>query len=176
MGWGTRHASRNGLSRSDTILGDRYAGRVQPRYVWHDLAQVWQTPQVGEQAVAQMVSMPAEALARGYEGLGMTAAIARKVAAAANGDMGRGNPGAIQIGRATDQSRSRGRLAAGSRQTWPRVNCDRRPLLRRGDARAPMCRTRRREHCCFGRGGHWRMCQQPKQGADAINSFLAKLN
>ncbi|MCP1909738.1 alpha/beta fold hydrolase [Bradyrhizobium elkanii] len=25
-------------------------------------------------------------------------------------------------------------------------------------------------------GSHWWMCQQPKQGADAINSFLAKLH
>ena len=24
--------------------------------------------------------------------------------------------------------------------------------------------------------GHWWMCQQPKQGADAINAFLANLN
>jgi pimeloyl-ACP methyl ester carboxylesterase len=24
--------------------------------------------------------------------------------------------------------------------------------------------------------GHWWMCQQPKQGADAINAFLASLN
>jgi len=24
--------------------------------------------------------------------------------------------------------------------------------------------------------GHWWMCQQPKQGAEAINAFLAKLN
>ena len=24
--------------------------------------------------------------------------------------------------------------------------------------------------------GHWWMCQQPKQGADAINAFLAKLS
>ncbi len=36
-----------------------FLGAFDPDCVWHDLAQVWQTPQVGEQAVAQMISMPA---------------------------------------------------------------------------------------------------------------------
>ncbi len=52
-------------------------GAFDPDYVWHDLAQVWQTPQVGEQAVAQMISMPANALAQRYESLGMTARFGR---------------------------------------------------------------------------------------------------
>ncbi|MGY3387913.1 hypothetical protein ACVWW6_000504 [Bradyrhizobium sp. USDA 3311] len=36
-------------------------GAFDPDYVWHDLALDWQTPQVGEQTVAQMVNTPTEA-------------------------------------------------------------------------------------------------------------------
>ena len=64
-------------------------GILDADYVWHDLAQAWQTPEIGEQAIAQMVSMSAEARAKWYESLGMTSAIAEKVVAGANADMGK---------------------------------------------------------------------------------------
>ena len=59
-------------------------GCFNPNYVWHEMAQAWQTADVGEQAVAQMLSLPAEDRAQRYESLGMTLAIARKVTAGAN--------------------------------------------------------------------------------------------
>ncbi|MCA6104039.1 alpha/beta fold hydrolase [Bradyrhizobium australafricanum] len=147
--WGGGHVMRVAMDYPALIRSwaTDMLGAFDPDYVWHDLAQVWQTPQVGEQAVAQMVSMPAEALARGYEGLGMTAAIARKVAAAANGDMGRA---ILALYRSAVQPIIRD-LGAGLPRAAAKPGL-RRPLLRRGDAHAPMCRTRRREHCCFGRG------------------------
>ena len=35
------------------------AGAADPAYVWHDMAQVWQTPGEGEAFVDAMMSMPA---------------------------------------------------------------------------------------------------------------------
>ena len=35
------------------------AGAADPEYVWHDMAQVWQTPGDGEAFVEAMMSMPA---------------------------------------------------------------------------------------------------------------------
>ena len=52
-----------------------------------------------------------------------------------------------------------------------------RAQLALGDARAPFCRARRGERVAVLEGaGHWWMCQQPKQAADAITAFLANLN
>ena len=34
------------------------AGCADPEYVWHDMAQVWQTPGAGEEAVEGMAAMP----------------------------------------------------------------------------------------------------------------------
>jgi pimeloyl-ACP methyl ester carboxylesterase len=89
--WGGGHVIRIAMDYPDLIRSWAIdiLGAFDPEYVWHDLAQVWQTPQVGEQAAAQMTSMPAEARAQRFESLGMTAAIALKVAAAANEEMGR---------------------------------------------------------------------------------------
>jgi pimeloyl-ACP methyl ester carboxylesterase len=58
------------------------AGLVHPDYVWHDLAQAWQTPDVGEQAVAGMFGLPLEQRVATCTSFGMPPGVARKVAAA----------------------------------------------------------------------------------------------
>ena len=52
-------------------------GPVDAEYVWHDLAQQWQTPEVGE---AVMAAMTEQALADGLPAAGVPADIAREVA------------------------------------------------------------------------------------------------
>jgi len=89
--WGGGHVIRIAIERPDLIRSwaSDILGCFDPDYVWHDMARAWQTPDVGEQAVVQMLGLPAEARAQRYESLGMTSAIARRVAAAANKEMGR---------------------------------------------------------------------------------------
>lgn len=65
-------------------MDGRCFGHLRRGLRLHDLAQAWQTAEIGEQAVAQMVSMPADARAKRYESLGMTSGIAQKVAAGAD--------------------------------------------------------------------------------------------
>ena len=145
-------------------------------YVWHDMAQAWQTPDIGEQAVAQMLSLPAEARAQRYESLGMTSAIAQKVAAGANRDMGRA---ILAVYRSAAQPVMRD-LGAG----LPRAAA--KPGLALIATEDSYCGGETLARCSAERAGakvavlkeagHWWMCQQPKQVADAINAFLAKLN
>src|SRR5262249_8557515 len=52
-------------------------GPVDVEYVWHDLAQQWQTPEVGE---AVMEAMTEQALAEGLPAAGVPPDIAREVA------------------------------------------------------------------------------------------------
>ena len=66
------------------------AGLIHPDYQWHDMAQVWQTPGAGEEAVAAMAALPTDERQAMYEGLGLTPDIARDLAEAAAGpEMGR---------------------------------------------------------------------------------------
>jgi pimeloyl-ACP methyl ester carboxylesterase len=123
-----------------------------------------------------MLSMPAEALAERYESLGMTSAIAQKVAAGANKDLGRA---ILAVYRSAAQPVMRN-LGAG---------------LPRAAAKPGLALIATEDHYCGGEtlarrsaeragakvavlegAGHWWMCEQPKQGADAINAFLASLN
>ena len=84
--WGGGHVVRIAMERPELIRSwaSDILGCFDADYVWHDMAQAWQTADIGEQAIAQMASAPAEARVQRYESLGVTPAIARKVVAGAN--------------------------------------------------------------------------------------------
>ena len=48
------------------------AGLLDPDYVWHDLAQIWQAPGDGEAYFEGVLSQPPEVVAPLYEGAGVT--------------------------------------------------------------------------------------------------------
>jgi pimeloyl-ACP methyl ester carboxylesterase len=64
-------------------------GLFHPDYVWHDAAQVWQTPGAGEESFAQMLAMPDEALVAVFESIGIPAAAGAQIAAAIDEEMAR---------------------------------------------------------------------------------------
>ena len=76
--WGSLLVQRVVSIRPDLVrtwaCGD---GPVDAEYVWHDLAQQWQTPGVGE---AVMEAMTEQALAEGLPAAGVPPEIAREVA------------------------------------------------------------------------------------------------
>jgi len=143
--------------------------------VWHDMAQVWQKPNVGEQAIAQMISTPiADRVAR-YESLGVTATIAGKVTAAMNAEMGRAilalyrsaaQPALRDLGESLSRAAAKPGLALIATDDH---YCGGETMARRSAERAGA------KIAVLNGAGHWWMCQQPKQGADAINAFVADL-
>jgi len=140
------------------------------------MARSWQTANVGEQAVAQMLGLPAEARAQLYESLGMTSAIAQKVAAGANSDMGRAilalyrsasQPAMRDLGAGLPRAAAKPGLALiATEDSYSGGETLARRSAERAGAKVVVLQG----------AGHWWMCQQPKQGAEAINAFLAKLN
>jgi len=176
--WGGGHVMRIAMDYPDLIRSWTIdiLGAFDADYVWHEMAQVWQTPQVGEQAVAQMTSAPKEARAQRYQSLGMTSAIAQKVAAGANEDMGKAilalyrsaaQPVMRDFGTELPRAAAKPGLALIATEDH---YCGGETLARR-------CAERAGANVAVLQGaGHWWMCQQPKQAADAINAFLAKLN
>jgi pimeloyl-ACP methyl ester carboxylesterase len=150
-------------------------GAFDEEYVWHDLAQVWQTPNAGEQALAQMASMPAEARAERYESLGMTPEIARKVVAGADVDLGKAilalyrsaaQPVMRNLGTGLPRAAAKPGLALIATED---PYCGGETLARRSAERANA------KVATLEGAGHWWMCQKPRQGAEAINAFLASL-
>ena len=176
--WGGGHVMRIAMDFPDLIRSwtSDILGAFDQEYVWHDLAQVWQTPNVGEQAVAQMASMPTEARAERYESLGMSSEIARKVVAGANADLGNAilalyrsaaQPVMRDLGTGLPRAAAKPGLALIATED---SYCGGETLARRSAERAGA------KVAVLEGAGHWWMCQRPKQGADAINAFLANLN
>ncbi len=88
--WGAGHvygvlAERPDLLRSWAADS---AGLIHRDYVWHDAAQAWQTPGVGEQAVAAMFGMPPEQRAATWASLGIRDDVAKVIAAEQDDAMG----------------------------------------------------------------------------------------
>jgi pimeloyl-ACP methyl ester carboxylesterase len=59
-------------------------GLFHPDYVWHDFAQIWQTPGAGEEFFAQTMATPAEDRIAGYEAIGIPRATGTQLVAASD--------------------------------------------------------------------------------------------
>jgi pimeloyl-ACP methyl ester carboxylesterase len=89
--WGAGHVY-GALARRPDLLrtwAADCAGLLHRDYVWHDAAQAWQTPDIGEQVVAMMTGVSHEDKLAMFAGFGLPSDIAEDLADAANDDMGR---------------------------------------------------------------------------------------
>jgi pimeloyl-ACP methyl ester carboxylesterase len=89
--WGAGHVYGALSRRSDLVrtwTGD-IAGVLHSDYVWHDMAQAWQTPEVGEQVIAGMTTGSLEDKLALFVGLGLPDDIAAELAAGFDDEMGR---------------------------------------------------------------------------------------
>jgi pimeloyl-ACP methyl ester carboxylesterase len=89
--WGAGHvygalARRPDLVRTWTA---DIAGVLHTDYVWHDMAQAWQTPGMGEDVVAGLTSSSLADRTALFVGLGLPDDIASELAAALDDEMGR---------------------------------------------------------------------------------------
>ena len=89
--WGAGHvygalSRRPDLAR--TWTGD-IAGILHTDYTWHDMAQAWQTPDIGEQVVAGMTEASDDDKLALFVGLGLPDDIAPALAAGLDAEMGR---------------------------------------------------------------------------------------
>ena len=89
--WGACHVFGVLAERPDLVRtwAADCVGLVAPDYEWHDMAQLWQTPEVGEQALAAMLEPPLSDRVELFVGLGVPAGTATALAEAADATMGR---------------------------------------------------------------------------------------
>jgi len=175
--WGGGHVFRLVMEEPDLVRSWAMdiAGCFDPSYTWHDFAQVWQTPGAGEEAIKQMLSTPVEARAQQYASLGMTADVARRVAEAANEDMGRAIL-ALYRSAAQPKMAEWGGDAARAAARPGLVIVPTEDHFTGGPEAAKRTAARAGAQVAVLDGlGHWWMCQDPQAGAAALNAFYAAL-
>ena len=161
--WGGGHVLRIAMEQPDLVRSwiSDVIGTCDPDYVWHDMAQGWQTPGVGEQMVADMIATPVDDVAKQFEDFGMSANVARKVAAGVNEEMGRALL-ALYRSAAQPALKERGaHLGNASRKPGlALIPTD--DVFTGGEAMARRSAERAKAEVAVLDGlGHWWMCQDP---------------
>ncbi len=101
--WGGGHVVNVVMHRPELVRSwaSDAVGLFDADYVWHDLAQVWQTPGDGEQLVDTMLGGTVEDRAEQMASLGIPMDIATSIAAAQGPEMGRAILLAVPLGAPT---------------------------------------------------------------------------
>ena len=176
--WGGGHVLNVVMHRPELVRSwvSDVVGLFDPDYVWHELAQVWQTPGDGEQLVDTMMGAPLKEQAERLTGLGVTPAVAAKLAAGGGEDMGRAilllyrsarQPAMAEAGRNLEKAAARPGLALLATEDHY-VGSEE---IRRRAAERAGARTEVLEGL-----GHWWMVQDPGLGAAVLARFWDSLN
>jgi pimeloyl-ACP methyl ester carboxylesterase len=174
--WGGGHVARVAIERPDLIRSWAIdiGGCLAPDYVWHDLAQVWQTPGAGESAIAGMLATTVTNRAAQYEALGMTPDVAEAVAAAADEAMGRcilalyrsaAQPAMALLGEQLGQAAARpGLIIIPTEDGYTGGEHRARWAAEKAGANVAV----------LPRLGHWWMLQDPRAGANVLREFWSR--
>ncbi len=176
--WGGGHVINVVMHRPESVRSwaSDTLGIFDPDYVWHDLAQIWQTPGQGGQPVDTMLGGTLEDRAGGLVDVGIPSGIATSLAAAQGPEMGRAilllyrsarQPGMAEAGRALGNAAARPGLSIlATEDTY--VGSD---AMRRRAAETAAAQTEVPDG-----NGHWWMMQDPARGAAALVRFWETLD
>ncbi len=149
-------------------------GLFDPDYVWHDLAQVWQTPGAGEKLVADMLGGTLDERAERMAALGISRPVAEQLATAQGPEMGRAilalyrstvQPAMAELGRNLPAAAQRPGLAIiGTEDHFVGSQEMRQRSAARAGAQTEV----------FDGLGHWWMDQDPARVAPVLTAFWAR--
>jgi pimeloyl-ACP methyl ester carboxylesterase len=176
--WGGGHVMTVVMHRPELVRSwaSDAVGLFDPDYVWHDLAQVWQTDGDGEQLVDTMLGGTIESRAEQLSTLGIPLDIATSIAADQGPEMGRAilslyrsaaQPAMAEAGRALENAAARPGLSLLATED-PYIGPDdhrRRAADRAGASTAVLDGL-----------GHWWMVEDPARGAEALTRFWETLD
>jgi pimeloyl-ACP methyl ester carboxylesterase len=150
-------------------------GLFHPDYVWHDFAQIWQTPGAGEEFFEQTQAQPVADRIAMYESIGIPADIGARLVEAADAEMGRcvlalyrsaAQPAMIEWGKHLDPASAIPGLA---------IIAPDDPFVRSTDL-APLVAQQLGARQVELKGqGHWWMLGDPALGAKVLTDFWASL-
>lgn len=151
-------------------------GLFHADYVWHDFAQIWQTPGAGEEYFEQNLNTPPEDQIAQYEAIGIPRATGEQLVASSSEEMGRcilalyrsaAQPAMIEWGR---------ELAPAGTRPGLGIIAPNDPFVRGMDLAPQVAASLGAAvHEMVGQG-HWWMLGDPAGGAVALSAFWAGLD
>ncbi|MCV7153635.1 alpha/beta fold hydrolase [Mycolicibacterium pyrenivorans] len=176
--WGGCHVVNAVMHRPDLVRSwaSDVVGLFDRDYVWHDMAQAFQTPKTGEQLVEMMQHGSLQDRAQQLVAFGIPTDVATSFAAAQGTDMGQAilalyrsarQPALADAGRALENAAARPGLSLSATED-PFVGTDEMRLRAAGRAGA-------RTEVLDGLG-HWWMVENPAIGAATLTRFWESLD
>lgn len=171
--WGGGHVLGIAMTRPDLLRSwaSDIVGVLHPDYEWHALARQWQTPGVGEEAVARMLEAPRpDRIARLVE-RGITPEVAAGMADGQGSEMSRAvlalyrdaaQPAMADLGR---------NLAAAGRRPGLAVIAGEDTMVGTDDQRHAAARTACARVAELPGLGHWWMVEDPARSAAMLSGF-----
>jgi pimeloyl-ACP methyl ester carboxylesterase len=174
--WGGALTVRVAETRPDLLASwcSDAVGLFHPDYVWHDLAQVWQTPGEGEQAVAAMSELDPEVAVDGFEALGIPRPQATAFVAALDDRMG---ACVLALYRSAVPERMAPWLAAvgdAARRPGLAVRATADPYTGDGRLVTEAAASAGAELVTLEGLGHWWMLQDPARAADVLTAWFRR--
>jgi len=175
--WGGGHVVNVVMHRPELVRSwaSDAVGLFDPDYVWHDMAQVWQTPGEGEELVENMLSGTVQERAERMATFGIPLDIGTLMAPAQGPEMAKAilllyrsarQPAMAEAGRALEAASARPGLSLLATDD---------PFIGSNDRRTRAAdRAGARTEVLDGLG-HWWMVQDPARGAAALTDFWATL-
>jgi len=174
--WGGNHVVNAVMHRPELVRSwvSDVVGLFDADYVWHDMAQVWQTPGAGEEILGTMMGGGLTGRTELMVSLGFPDDIGAAVAEHQNDDMttailalyrSAAQPALADAGRALESAATRPGLAlVATEDPYVGVDANRRAAERAG------------AHAEVLEGlGHWWMLEDPQRGAAALTAFWETL-
>jgi pimeloyl-ACP methyl ester carboxylesterase len=176
--WGGGHVMTTMMHRPELVRSwaSDAIGLFDQDYVWHDLAQVWQTEGAGEELVDTMLGGTLQDRTEQMASLGIPVDIATSIAAEQDSDMGRAilllyrsaaQPAMAEAGRSLENAAARPGMSLLATED-PYIGADdrRRRAADRAGARTEVLNGL----------GHWWMVQDPAAGAAVLSGFWDSLD
>lgn len=173
--WGGGHVINAVMARPELVRSwaSDILGVFEPEYVWHDLAQAWQTPGVGEEHVAAMLGGTVDERTARLAAFGIPESVGASIAAGQDEAMqacvltlyrDAAQPAMARRGESLERLAARPGLGiVATEDTFVGDEA----MRRRAAARAQVA--------VLDGLGHWWMCQDPARGAAVLTEFWAGL-
>jgi len=174
--WGAGHVFGLLADRPDTVRSwaADCCGLLHPDYVWHDMAQTWQTPEAGEQAIEAALSISPEDRAAVYAGLGLPPEAAEAMAKAFTADMGRCILGLYRAAAQPTLAQLGQRVLAADKPPGLVIDATDDPYVS-SDLAVQLVEPLGADRLALEGNGHWWMMEDPEAAADGLAAFWSKL-
>jgi pimeloyl-ACP methyl ester carboxylesterase len=176
--WGGGHVVNLVMHRPELVRSwaSDVVGLFDPDYVWHDLAQVWQTPGDGEQLVDNMFGGTVQDRTERMAALGIPLDIAESIAAAQGPEMGRAVLLLYRSARQPALAEAGRELANAAARPGLSLLATADPYIGSDDSRYRAAERAGARTEVLGGLGHWWMVQDPARGAAVLTRFWETLD